>query len=120
MQISKKRVNGALLKQIDAMWYQLIADIQSPKEAQAILSDLFSETELVVMTKRLAIGYWLSKGRSYENVKENLKVSSATIAAVQKDMAKPGWKTAIKKVVADEWATKWDEKIKSFLNSKKK
>ena len=98
------------------MWYQLVADIKSPEEAKIVFGELLSNTESTAIVKRLAIGYWLTKKRSYENIKTNLKVSSATIAAMQNELKKDGWKLAMKKMVAEEWATKWEEKIKIFLN----
>lgn len=115
MQVSKKKINEQLLKQVKLMWYQLMVDTKTPDEVMLILNSMLSDTELTAITKRLAVAYWLTKGRSYENIRDNLKVSSATIAAVQQSLQEPGWKHAIKKVTADEWATKWENKIKSVL-----
>lgn len=118
MQVSKRKVNTALEKQVSRMWYQLVADIKTPEEAEKIFGDLFSDTELSAITKRLAVGYWLLKKRSYENIKENLKVSSATIASVQHQMEGEGWKRAFFRVTADEWANVWEQKIRKFLKRK--
>jgi uncharacterized protein YerC len=115
MQISKQKVNQNLDKQLAAAWYQMIADIKTPAEAEHIFNNMLSETELTTVIKRLAVGYWLTKKRSYEVIKSNLKVSSATIATIQQDLKKPGWQLAIKKVLAEEWATKWEGKIKNIL-----
>lgn len=115
MQVSKKKVNPNLEKQILAMWYQLIADVKSVEEAQKVMDALLSETELTAITKRLAVGYWLTKKRSYENIKENIKVSSATIAAIGQELKKPGWKLALQKVMAEEWAAQMESKIKSLI-----
>ncbi|KKT58847.1 MAG: hypothetical protein UX91_C0001G0071 [Candidatus Amesbacteria bacterium GW2011_GWB1_47_19] len=97
------------------MWGQLIADIKFPAEADKISESIFSTTELLTIIKRLGVAYWLSKGRSYENIKQNLKVSSATIASIQQELKKPGWKLALEKVMAEEWASKWEEKIKNLF-----
>lgn len=118
MQISKQKVNTTLEKQISKMLFQLVADIRTPEEAGRVMEDLFSETELVTITKRLAVGYWLKKKRSYENIKQNLKVSSATIASVQQSLKQNGWKTALQRIEAEEWATKWEQKIKGVLGKK--
>ena len=120
MQISKQKVNKNLNKQLTRVWYQMVADIKSPAEAEYIFNSILSETELVTVIKRLAVGYWLTKKRSYEVIKDNLKVSSATIATIQQDLKKPGWRIAIKKVLAEEWATKWEVKIKNLLSKKSK
>lgn len=115
MQVSKRNISGVLKKQIDKMWYQLVADIKTPEEAEVVLGGLLSETESEAISKRLAVGYWLSNNRSYENIKENLKVSSATIASIQQELKKPEWELALKKVRAEEWASKWEAKIKSRI-----
>ena len=79
------------------------------------LEDFFNQTELETFVKRLAIAYWLKKGRSWENIKENLKVSSATISVVQSQMKEPGFALALKKLEAEEWANVWAEKIQKFV-----
>lgn len=115
MQISKQKVNKILEKQLSEVWYQMVADIKSAREAEEIFKSILSDTELTTVIKRLGVGYWLTKKRNYEVIKENLKVSSATIATIHQDLNKPGWKLAIKKVIAEEWATKWEEKIKKLI-----
>jgi uncharacterized protein YerC len=115
MQVSKRKVNKILDNEISKIFYQLITDIKSPDEAKEVLGCLLSDTEVVVMIKRLAVGYWLTKKRSYGVISENLKISSATVASIARDLKKPGWKMAIKKVLADEWATKWEGKIQKIL-----
>lgn len=115
MQVSKQKVNQTLEKQLYKTLYQLIADLEKPEEVETVLKDMLSETELTTIAKRLAVAYWLSKNRSYENVKTNLKVSSASVAEIQKGLKKPGWRLAIAKVTADEWANVWEEKIKKVF-----
>ena len=97
------------------MFVQTIADLRDLQEVKTFLTDFFNETEYEAFIKRLAIAYWLKKKRSYTNIKENLKVSSATIASVQSVIEKPGFKLALKKVEAEEWANVWAEKIKKFI-----
>jgi len=115
MQTSRTRVNPIISKQILSLWYQMVSDIKTADEAEIIFADLFSEIELTAITKRLAVGYYLTKKRSYEVIKNNLKVSSATIATVQQDLKKSGWKLAMQKVLAEEWATRWETKIKKLI-----
>ncbi len=115
MRTSEKILNPSLKKQIDAIFVQTIADLKDISEAKIFLTDFFNESENEAFSKRLAIAYWLKKGRSYNNIKENLKVSSATIASVQSMMNKSGFKLALKKIEAEEWANQWAEKIKKFV-----
>jgi uncharacterized protein YerC len=119
MQISKNKVNKNLDKQLASQFFQMIADLKNAKEAEKVFQNLLSETELITVIKRLAVGYWLTNKRSYEVIKNTLKVSSATIATIHADLNKPGWQTAIKKIMAEEWATKWEAKIQKLIKLRK-
>lgn len=117
MRISENKVNKTLRKQIDEMLSQALADLKNKGEVEQVLQNFFTDSEAEVFAKRLAVAYWLSKGRTYANIKKNLKVSSATIANVQDMMNKPGFNVLLKKVEAEEWATQWAEKIKKFVGN---
>ena len=97
------------------MFNQAVCDFKSPEEIDKFLKDFFTDAEYETFAKRLAVAYWLKKGRSYANIRDNLKVSSATVSSVQSIMDKPGFKSALKKVEAEEWANQWAEKIKKFI-----
>jgi uncharacterized protein YerC len=115
MRTSNRKLNISLRNQVEKTFYQLIADLTNPEEVETFLKDFLNDMELEAFTKRMAVAYWLKKGRSYENIKENLKVSTATIASVQNLMKKPGFKLAIKKIGAEEWANIWTERIKKLV-----
>lgn len=115
MRTSEKNINVSLKKEIENILAQTVADLRDITEARTFLSDFFNESEYEAYAKRLAIAYWLKKGRSYNNIKDNLKVSSATIATIQSIMDKPGFKLALKKIEAEEWASQWSERIKKFI-----
>ena len=53
--------------------------------------DFFKDAEIETYAKRFAVAYWLKKGRSYANIKQNLKVSSATIADISNVMKSKGF-----------------------------
>lgn len=91
--------------------------MKSSEEIDKFFKDFLTDAEYVTFAKRLAIAYWLKKGRSYENIRQNLKVSSATIASSQQEMKKEGIKAALEKIEAEEWANKWAERIKKFVGS---
>ena len=115
MRVSNQKINPSLEKQILSELIKTLADLKSAKEIQTFLVDFFNESELETFAKRLAVAYWLKKGRSYNNIKDNLKVSSATVATVQATLETPGIKLALKKLEADEWANQWTEKIKKII-----
>ncbi len=115
MQISSRKLNKTLENQIRQMLIEVLCEVDSPKTMEEILNDLLTETERVAMMKRLGIAVYLDKGRSYEDVKNNLKVSSATIATVAENLGQPGIVEVIKRIKAEEWATGWTEKISRGL-----
>lgn len=115
MQVSKQKLNATLEGQVYAIFYQLIADVKSTREAELLFKDLLTRTELSVLTKRVAIALFLDKGRSYENIKNTLKVSSATIASVQETIGNPGMQLALNKIKSEEWADQWAGKISKMV-----
>ena len=115
MRISERKLNPSLKKQLVGVFAQVVADTKTLQEAESFLTSFFNDAEMETYSKRLAVSYWLKKKRSYENIKENLKVSSATIATIQSLTEKPGIRLAMKKIEAEEWANQWAEKIKKFI-----
>lgn len=113
MQVSKKGILRATETKIFKSLYQVLADLKKPAEVEMFLKDTLSETERTVLAKRLAIAYYLSKKKSYDLIRQDLRVSSATIANVQKWMESggKGLKTALKTIEADEWAGEMAEKV---------
>lgn len=114
MRVSKDKVNSYLKKELHKTLHQVIADLKDPGEVEQFLEAFLSKAEHETLAKRVAVSYWLDKSRGYENIKENLKVSSATIASIQSGLNNPGVKLALQKIKADEWANVWSERIKKF------
>ncbi len=115
MRVSKNKVNQSLEKELYHTLHQAIADLKDPQEVQTFLKAYLSEAEHATLAKRVAVSYWLDKKRSYENIHENLKVSSATIAVIQNSMKEPGVRLALQKIKAEEWANVWTQKIRKFV-----
>ncbi|KKT30996.1 MAG: hypothetical protein UW41_C0007G0005 [Candidatus Collierbacteria bacterium GW2011_GWC2_44_18] len=111
MQLSHNPINKTLEKQLDNLFYQVLAEIDSPEDLKLVLSDILTEGERTAVLKRLGIALYLDKGRNYEDVKNNIKVSSATIATVAENLGNSGWQEMIKRIKAEEWANEWTNKI---------
>ena len=111
MQVSQNPINKTLEKQLDQMFYQVLAEIDSPEDLKTVFCDVLTEGERTAVIKRLGIALYLDKGRNYEDVKNNIKVSSATIATVAENLGNSGWQEVIRRVKAEEWATEWTDKI---------
>ncbi len=117
MQISKNRLNHQVKIQIRNIFCQTLADLKRRGDVEIFIRDFLSPTEQSVLTKRLAIAMYLEKGRSYEQIKSTLKVSSATIANVDKMMNEKseGFVLALRRIEAEEWADKLTKRITGFL-----
>ena len=115
MRVSGQRLNPSLENQIVKTFAQTISDLKDINEMTTFLDDFFNQTELETFIKRLAIAYWLKKGRNYDNIQNNLKISSATVSAMTKTMKKEGFIEAIKLIEAEDWANKWEQKFKKIL-----
>lgn len=115
MRTSKRLLNESLKRQLTKTLAKTILDLKDLGEADVFLNDFFADSELETYSKRLAVAYWLTKGRSYTNITNNLKVSSATIADVAQRMKKEGFAQALKRLEAEEWANQWEKKIKKFV-----
>jgi len=113
MQVSKKDVNKQIEKRIFKSLYQVLADLKKPSQIEKLLLDLLSETERTVIVKRLAIADYLNRGKSYEQIRKDLKVSSATIASIQKwlEQGGEGLELALRAIEAEEWAEDMAGKI---------
>jgi len=120
MQISKKRIDKQTQAQIKAMLAQVIADIKDQEKALIFLDDFLTQTESVALSKRIAIAFYLDKGMSYEQIKKELKVSSATVATVAEEIKKhpEGYQLALSYIKAEEFANKWSEKITGIFGKK--
>jgi uncharacterized protein YerC len=115
MRVSKDKLNNILKREIIKSFIQTLEDLKNYEEKEIFLNSFFNSIELETYAKRLAVFYWLKKKRSYQNIKNNLKVSSATIANLEKDINSPGIRLALKKMEAEEWANVWSEKIKKIV-----
>jgi len=92
----------------------MIADLKDKNKIEKFLTDFFDEAEFEKYIKRLAIAYWLKKGRDEENIKQNLLATSKEIAEAKKSLKKEGIMLALKKIEAEEFANVWAERIKKL------
>jgi TrpR-related protein YerC/YecD len=119
MRTSKSRVAPDTKKQIHHWLYQVVTDIKSIEEAEEFLKEILTKAELEAVVKRLAVAQRLTKGESYQEIKQAIKVSSATIATIADKLnSNGGYRLALKKIQADQWAEKWAEKITGMMGKK--
>ena len=108
-------MNSILKNQIEKSLALVISNLKSEKEAQQFLHSFLTTNELKILSKRLAVTYWLIKKRNYANIKNNLKVTTKTISETEPLLKKPSIQKAIKNLDADVWADKWSQKLRSVI-----
>lgn len=112
-------MNPTLQKQIKEAFLQTNKDLSEVDKLDLFLNDLLGTNEFEKIYKKLAIAYWIKKGRDNQNIKNNLKVTDKDIFEVKKIMNKPGIKLALKYLEADEWANVWSDRIKNITHKNK-
>lgn len=101
MQTSSQSLTPKNQKEIVDQFTTLLADLRKPSQVKTFLQTFMTSTERSVFAKRLAIIWELEKGLSYEEIKQKLKVSSATISTVAKLRKRPDLKDALDKLKLD-------------------
>jgi len=120
VQLSKKKISKKLEDQIYKLLYQVVADINNPKEAEEFLKDFLTKTELEVLAKRLGVAYYLKQNQNYNLIRKNLAISSTTVATIKNQMKKGRFQLALKKIETEEWATRWARKIGKIMKFRQK
>lgn len=108
-------INATLKKQIETTFGLAISSLETKDEVLNFLKEFLTEKEFASLSKRFGILYWLSKKRNYDNIQNNLKASSSTIAHAKMMIKRKTIRNILKKVDADEWADEWSIKIRGFL-----
>ncbi len=80
--ISSRKLNPYIQEKVQEMFWHAIASTKNEAEAKDLIKDLLTTTEMVMLSKRVAVAYLLNKGVSFEEVGEIMKVSTTTVGAV--------------------------------------
>ncbi|MEK7590474.1 MAG: Trp family transcriptional regulator [Patescibacteria group bacterium] len=65
-----------------------LTDLNNKKDVTSLMDSLFTQTERLMLAKRLAIAALLERGLSYKKISNLLKVSSVTIGFVKNGIMK--------------------------------
>ena len=64
--------------------YELIAEIQDPRDVEALLDDLCTRKEVENMAERIYAARLLMEGKTYSQVMAQSSISSATLSRVSR------------------------------------
>lgn len=124
--ISRRRIDPEVEERIFEIFWDYFSHLNNPIDVKEFLKSLLSYTEQVMLSKRLAIVVLLSKGLTYENISDTLKVSKSTIGSVHKQLFVDavGYSKAIRYISSksskDKLINKADELFISFSPPKAK
>jgi uncharacterized protein YerC len=104
MHVSAKQLSRKHTQQIHSDLTTVMAHLHGEKEVAQFLENFLTETEYTILAKRLAIAVLLSAGKSYQEIKTTLNVSTATISSVAEHKETPGFKLALQKITDNNWA----------------
>lgn len=116
MRLSSKKLSSSAKTEILTCLHRLMADLSSEKEASNFCQQLLSPAEQIALAKRVAILWALKKGQKYSQIRARFHISPATIAKFQAELSQPGVQEILRHLEAEEWATRWEKKIKNILN----
>ncbi|KKR50533.1 MAG: TrpR-like protein [Microgenomates group bacterium GW2011_GWC1_41_8] len=85
-QVSKYPVSQPVYERMFDLLMELFTVSLHKKEAEALLTELFTPTEKVMVAKRLATAVLLAKKYSYQDIQLVLHVSRSTIAHVNSSL----------------------------------
>lgn len=110
--VSKYQVSKDVYERMFELLVKAIAETKVVSEAAALLLDLLSPVERIMVAKRLAIAVLLSKETSYDVIQNVLKVSRPTIAGVNANLKfhNRGYRRFTLKLAKEEkWQKLWEK-----------
>jgi len=116
MRTSPQKLAKSVEKEILHYLFLVFADAKNPAEVEEMFRGILTEAELISVAKRIAAAKYLEDGLSYGEIKNRLNISSATVSQIQAQAPKNlGFQIALNKIKEDEWASKWEKRIKNWL-----
>lgn len=125
-QVSKYPISNLVADRIFEVFIKTLISVKDKKEADDFAYDLFSPTEKIMLSKRIAIAFLLLKGYQYREISKILRVSLTTIGSVSLSLkhGRGGYKRILDRITReenlDEFFGKTIEKILSMPASSPK
>ncbi len=103
-QVSKYPISKKVAERIFEVFAKTLIGLRDKPEVDSFISDLFSPTEKIMFSKRIAIAFLLTKGYQYREISNILKVSLTTIGSVSLSLkyGKGGYDRIINKIAKEE------------------
>src|SRR3989344_1919645 len=113
--ISKKKLKKQVFQKIQEEFIDVLANIKSTKEGKQFIRELFTQTEQVMLAKRLAILFMLQKGYSFHMIERTLKVTPQTILRFWKNNKQKQKQIVTHKVFSERVQRNFWEDVEALL-----
>ncbi len=80
MKMNGKKANNQMINEL----FLLIAGINSAEDCRLLFEDLCTNKEIEQMAQRISAAKLLIEGKTYQQVTENVDISSATLSRVSR------------------------------------
>lgn len=103
-QVSNYPISKAVADRIFDVFAKTLIGLKGKSDVDDFVDDLFSPTEKIMFSKRIAIAFLLMKGYSYRNISKLLCVSTSTIGAIGLSLkhGKGGYDRILNKIAKEE------------------
>jgi uncharacterized protein YerC len=81
-QVSRRPLDKTVYARIFEIFLSSFAEIKNKNNAKTFLEELFSNSKQIIISKRLAIAFLLTKNYSFKTISTLIKVSQTTICRV--------------------------------------
>ncbi|EKD80164.1 MAG: hypothetical protein ACD_40C00191G0007 [uncultured bacterium] len=81
-QVSKYKLNDKIYDKIFSLFPQFLYRMTSKGNQNLLVEAFFTNTEKIVIAKRVAIAFMLVKGYKYDQIVNKIKVSHGTVAKI--------------------------------------
>lgn len=102
--VSRRLLNKNLENYIFELFIRTVVDLKDATQVNDFLEDLLSPTEKIMLIKRLAIAILLTKGYTYDEIDDTIKVSRPTIMTVSYFLknGKGGYQKVVRKIMNNQ------------------
>lgn len=111
-QVSKRFLNKKVEERILDLFWNSLSSLSTKEKVALFLNDLLTQTEKIMLSKRLAIAFMLMKEHDYPTINNRLKVSDSTIWNVKTNLtiSGKGYRLAIEQIMSREkWEKFWQD-----------
>ena len=117
VQVSRNPLSKETNLEIQAALWWLLAKLNQDSDIRNFLNCLLTKTEKIMLAKRLAIAFLISRGYNYRNIGDVLKVSTATVCKIKEimDKSENNYEIFIKRLEKREELKKFVKQFDKFI-----